>query len=199
MLINLQSYAEAPFFPITTTQIVPFQVSNTSTATGTVTPIFRPRFAAFRDEGLFHSLVGDSGFETCDYIEDYRTSTIFSALGPIGGLFALLQSFHAFLFGRPILWGLTGAKLISPFEFFGLFTSKGFKRRLRENYYSAPLEGAEETFRVDAFLNDFVIDFGPAFMDKSTADGDNAGIARQQPDVEASTTVADHPSATAEV
>ncbi|KAG9082553.1 hypothetical protein FS749_006771 [Ceratobasidium sp. UAMH 11750] len=170
-----------------------------SIATGTITPTFRPRFAAFKDENSFHNIVGDSGFETCDYIEDYRTSTILSALGSIGGLYALLQSFHAFLFGRPMLWGLTGAKLISPFGFCGLFTSKDFKRRLRENYYSAPSEGAEETLRVDAFLNDFVIDFGPAFMDKSTADEDNAGIVHQQPDVEANTNVANHPSATAEV
>ncbi|KAG8717309.1 hypothetical protein FRC08_007727 [Ceratobasidium sp. 394] len=172
-----------------------------SIATGTITPSRRPQFAAFKDRLWFAStkILDDNDIEVCDYIEDYRTSTIFSALGSVGGFFALLQSLHVFLFGRPMLWGLTGAKLISPFGFCGFFTSKGFKRRLRENYYSAPSEGAEETLRVDAFLNDFVIDFGPAAMDESTADGDNAGIADQQPEVEAGTIVANHPSATAEV
>ncbi|KAG9087294.1 hypothetical protein FS749_003019 [Ceratobasidium sp. UAMH 11750] len=171
-----------------------------SVATGTIEPSRRPQFAAFKDRSWFDSWkLDNSDSEMCDYIEDYRTGTILSALGSVGGLFALLQSLHLFFFGRPMLWGLTGAKLISPFGFCGLFTSKDFKRRLRENYYSAPSEGAEETLRVDAFLNDFVIDFGPASMQKSAACGDNPGIARQQPEVEASTSVAIHPPAKAEV
>jgi hypothetical protein len=44
----------------------------------------------------------------CDVVEDFRTGTIFDALGSIGGLFALLQSIHILLFGRPLLWGITG-------------------------------------------------------------------------------------------
>ncbi|KAF8600245.1 hypothetical protein BDV93DRAFT_588464 [Ceratobasidium sp. AG-I] len=86
----------------------------------------------------------------------------------IGGLFALLQSLHVLLFGRPMLWGLTGAKLITPFGLLGQFSTKKFKERLSQQYHrlepaSGPHPGdAAEDIRLGAFLRDFVIEFGPA-------------------------------------
>ncbi|KAG8691131.1 hypothetical protein FRC08_010267, partial [Ceratobasidium sp. 394] len=102
------SYYEQSFFPITTTNSVQLPASNMSVATGTIEPSRRPQFAAFKDRSWFDSWkLDNSDSEMCDYIEDYRTGTILSALGSVGGLFALLQSLHLFFFGRPMLWGLT--------------------------------------------------------------------------------------------
>ena len=56
----------------------------------------------------------------CDFIEDYRSSTIFDALGSVGGLLAILQGVHILLFGRPIFWGITGAS--SEFSCNAFFT-----------------------------------------------------------------------------
>lgn len=47
----------------------------------------------------------------CDFIDDYRSSTVFDVIGSVGGLFALLQAAHILLFGRPLLWGLAGQLL----------------------------------------------------------------------------------------
>ena len=52
--------------------------------------------------------------QTCSYIEDYRSSTVIDIIGSIGGLFALLQTLHVVLFGRPMLWGLTGKSRVTP-------------------------------------------------------------------------------------
>ncbi|CEL57078.1 hypothetical protein RSOLAG1IB_08332 [Rhizoctonia solani AG-1 IB] len=98
----------------------------------------------------------------CDYIEDYRAGNALDALGSIGGLFALLHAAHVLLFGRPLLWGLTGAKLITPFGLLGAFSSGDFKRRLQEHYHRQPTHDNPEPLRIGAFLRDFVIDFGPA-------------------------------------
>ncbi|KAG9107113.1 hypothetical protein FRC07_008688, partial [Ceratobasidium sp. 392] len=118
----------------------------------------------------------------CAYIDDYRSSTIFDAIGSIGGLLAILQGVHILLFGRPMFWGLTalkqGAKLISPFGIFGRCHSRGFRRRLRERYHRQPTAGqpgdAAEAIRINAFLRDFVIDFGPA----DTVEEQDAGAGR---------------------
>jgi hypothetical protein len=56
----------------------------------------------------------------------------------------------------------TGAKLITPFGLFGGCGSRGFKRRLREEYHSAPTGDDLNTMQIIKFLQDFVIDFGPA-------------------------------------
>lgn len=56
-----------------------------------------------REESYF-----DPPINWCDYVEDYRTNTVFDVIGSIGGLFALLQSLHIVLFGQAMLWGLTG-------------------------------------------------------------------------------------------
>lgn len=44
----------------------------------------------------------------CQVTEEYRISSRFDVLASIGGLLALLQGFHVFLFGRPLFWGLFG-------------------------------------------------------------------------------------------
>ncbi|KAG8700565.1 hypothetical protein FRC09_005880, partial [Ceratobasidium sp. 395] len=59
------------------------------------------------------------------------------------------------------------AKLISPFGLLGRCSSRNFRRRLREHYYepAAQFTGEsrdEDTIRITSFLQDFVIDFGPA-------------------------------------
>lgn len=46
--------------------------------------------------------------ELCQAVEDYRLSSPLDILGSIGGLLALLQGIHIFLFGRPLFWGLFG-------------------------------------------------------------------------------------------
>ena len=135
----------------------------------------------------------DDTLDMWDYIEDYRSSTAFDVIGSIGGLFALLQSLHILLFGRPMLWGLTGkdaaksnnayhglnlistgAKIISPFGLLGACSSREFKSRLHDQYYlpdnaagSHP-ESAAEIIRIGAFLRDYVIDFGPAGVEETS-------------------------------
>ncbi|CAE6452380.1 unnamed protein product [Rhizoctonia solani] len=101
----------------------------------------------------------------CDYIEDYRLSTILDVIGSIGGLFALLQAAHLLFFGRPLFWGIIGAKTISPFGILGGYCSRGFKRRLREEYHGTSNEDGAATIQIVKFLRDFVIDFGPADLD----------------------------------
>lgn len=44
----------------------------------------------------------------CQVVEDYRAGSPLDVLGSIGGLLALLQGIHIFLFGRPLFWGLFG-------------------------------------------------------------------------------------------
>ncbi|KAG8698189.1 hypothetical protein FRC08_006086 [Ceratobasidium sp. 394] len=106
-------------------------------------------------------------------------STIFDAIGSVGGLLAILQGVHILLFGRPMFWGLTGAKLISPFGIFGGCHSRGFRRRLRERYHRQHLrdqvDDAAEAIRINAFLRDFVIDFGPADVEEDTEAGRRRG------------------------
>ncbi|KAH7338283.1 hypothetical protein B0J17DRAFT_717932 [Rhizoctonia solani] len=101
----------------------------------------------------------------CDFIDDYRSGTVFDVIGSVGGLFALLQAAHVLLFGRPLLWGLTGAKLITPFGLFGACSSRGFKRRLKDEYHGKSAEDGSDTIQVVRFLRDFVIEFGPADLD----------------------------------
>ncbi|CAE6480875.1 unnamed protein product [Rhizoctonia solani] len=92
------------------------------------------------------------------------SGTILDVIGSVGGLFALLQTIHVVLFGRPLLWGLTGAKLITPFGILGAFGSETFKRRLRDHYHRRSAKDGSIKIRTTEFLRDFVIDFGPADM-----------------------------------
>ncbi|CAE6459193.1 unnamed protein product, partial [Rhizoctonia solani] len=107
----------------------------------------------------------DSSGPVCDFIEDYRSGTVVDVIGSVGGLFALLQALNVLLFGRPLLWGLTGVKSIAPFGLIGAFSSKGFKQRLREEYHGTSTEDGMDTIKIVKFLRDFVIEFGPADLD----------------------------------
>jgi hypothetical protein len=49
---------------------------------------------------------GPSGL--CDVVAEYRVTSSFDMLASIGGLLALLQGIHMFLFGRPLFWGMFG-------------------------------------------------------------------------------------------
>ncbi|KAG8761791.1 hypothetical protein FRC11_013094 [Ceratobasidium sp. 423] len=133
----------------------------TSTIRATLTPGFENYYRS--QEDFWNLQRGLYGFpQMCDYIEDYRSGSVLDVLGSVGGLFALLHATHVLLFGRPLLWGLTGAKLITPFGLLGAFSSTGFKRRLQERYHRQPTQDDPEPFRIGAFLRDFVIDLGPA-------------------------------------
>ncbi|KAG9087014.1 hypothetical protein FRC07_012933 [Ceratobasidium sp. 392] len=107
----------------------------------------------------------------CEVIEEYRDSSAFDILGSIGGLLALVQGIYMWLVGRPLLWGLTGAKPVSPFGLLGTFSLPGFRKKLREHYRipgsnlnnETHLQyGEEDRMRMTAFLLDYVIDMGPA-------------------------------------
>ncbi|CAE6507176.1 unnamed protein product [Rhizoctonia solani] len=136
-----------------------------SRATATVRTSLNPGLMYFRSQASQRPLNSTIGAETCDFIEDYRSGTIFDVVGSVGGLFALLTAAHVLLFGRPLFWGLTGAKLITPFGLLGACTSRGFKRRLKDHYHIHSPEDGSDTIRIGAFLRDFVMDFGPAEID----------------------------------
>ena len=81
-------------------------LNDSRTATASITMSFQSRQPTFEDNKSIRPLTN-----SCDYIEDYRSTTVFDVIGSVGGLFALLQSLHVLLFGRPMLWGLTGKHL----------------------------------------------------------------------------------------
>ncbi|CAE6472148.1 unnamed protein product [Rhizoctonia solani] len=140
---------------------------NTTQATSTIQATLNPGFENYyrSQEDFWNLQRGVSDLpQMCDYIEDYRSGSVLDMLGSVGGLFALLHAAHVYLFGRPLLWGLTGAKLIAPFGLLGECSTDNFKKRLREHYYRQPTWDDPETFRINigAFLRDFVIDLGPA-------------------------------------
>ncbi|KAG8781518.1 hypothetical protein FRC12_021829 [Ceratobasidium sp. 428] len=160
-------YQTVPMFPIATTYFT--SLNNNSIATGVIRPALRPVFSVSSPRKSIQNLqTSDTPMPiTCEVVEDYRSSTAFDALGSIGGLFAILQGIHLLLFGRPLFWGIAGAKLISPFGLLGRCSSRSFRRRLREHYYAPTAQSAgesrdEDDIRITSFLRDFVIDFGPA-------------------------------------
>ncbi|CAE6380118.1 unnamed protein product [Rhizoctonia solani] len=143
-----------------------FPYNNASLATAIIRATLRPGFTYFQTQKdlpnpeLPHRPAGK-----CDFVEDYRSGTVFDVIGSVGGLFALLHAVHVLFFGRPLLWGLTGAKLITPFGLIGRCSSARFKSRLRREYHEAPTEDSAGTIQIVKFLRDFVIDFGPAGLD----------------------------------
>ncbi|KAG8716710.1 hypothetical protein FRC08_008952 [Ceratobasidium sp. 394] len=104
---------------------------------------------------------------------------MFDLLGSIGGLLALLQGIHIFLFGRPLFWGMFGAKLLTPFGFVGQFATKTFRQRLQEHYHirgsQSNTETSDEdtdlsnTIHMSRFLLDYVLDMGPASITRPSA------------------------------
>ncbi|KDN34984.1 hypothetical protein RSAG8_11990, partial [Rhizoctonia solani AG-8 WAC10335] len=161
---SIPEYRSLSLFPIVESAISAMNTSNI--ATGTIRTTFAPGLAYLQKQvnSQPHDFTNES---MCDYVEDYRSGSILDVIGSVGGLFALLQAMHILLFGRPLFWGLTGAKLITPFGLIGLCSTRGFKRRLRERYYSQSAEGGSEEFQIIEFLRDFVIDFGPVEPDQS--------------------------------
>ncbi|KAH7339066.1 hypothetical protein B0J17DRAFT_659649 [Rhizoctonia solani] len=81
--------------------------SDANVAIATVRPTLNPALMYHRSPSNVID-PDDPLKDVCDFIDDYRTGTIFNVIGSVGGLFALLQAMHMLLFGRPLLWGLTG-------------------------------------------------------------------------------------------
>ncbi|CAE6422169.1 unnamed protein product [Rhizoctonia solani] len=144
--------------------VVPLNASDANVATAIIRPVLTPGLMYHRNQVDARNINGNPD-TLCDYIDDYRSSTIIDVIGSIGGLFALLQTMHLLLFGRPLLWGLIGAKMITPFGLLGQCSSRSFRRRLKEGYHVTSSEDGAETIRIVKFLQDFVIDFGPANVD----------------------------------
>ncbi|KAG8722317.1 hypothetical protein FRC08_004155 [Ceratobasidium sp. 394] len=140
--------------------------TNASVASGLIFPATQGS-PAMMDTDL--GLPDARSYVGCEVIEEYRDSSAFDILGLIGGLLALIQGIYLWLVGRPLLWGLTGAKVVSPFGVIGAFSLPGFRKKLREHYrvpdsnnqQPITLED-EERIRMVAFLLDYVVDMGPA-------------------------------------
>ncbi|KAH7338271.1 hypothetical protein B0J17DRAFT_717926 [Rhizoctonia solani] len=151
-------------YPILKSSVAMLNSSDANAATATIRPTLNPGLMYHRSQANVE-YPDDPLRNVCDFVDDYRTGTILDVIGSVGGLFALLQAAHLLLFGRPLFWGLTGTKTITPFGLLGGCSSGGFKRRLREEYHSKSDEDDTDTIRIVKFLQDFVIDFGPADLD----------------------------------
>ncbi|KAF8700304.1 hypothetical protein RHS03_06678, partial [Rhizoctonia solani] len=147
--------------------VAPLNTSEDVIALATISPTLSPSLMYYRNKAAIQD-GGALADDVCDFIEDYRSGTILDVIGSVGGLFALLQAAHLLLFGRPLFWGLVGAKTISPFGLLGQCSSRGFKRRLREEYHIQSTEEGTDTIHIVKFLRDFVIDFGPANLDSES-------------------------------
>jgi hypothetical protein len=86
-----------------------FNYSNANIASAELRVTLRPGYMYFGVRKDLQKLDYPSAqLESCDYLDDYRSSTILEVIGSVGGLFAVLQTIHVLLFGRPLLWGLAG-------------------------------------------------------------------------------------------
>ncbi|CUA67107.1 hypothetical protein RSOLAG22IIIB_13258 [Rhizoctonia solani] len=167
-------------YPMVEASKVPLNASDANVATAIIRPVLTPGFMYHRNEVDARNLNGNPG-TLCDYVEDYRSGTIIDVIGSIGGLFALLQAMHLLLFGRPLLWGLTGAKMITPFGLLGQCSSRSFRRRLKEGYHVTSSEDGTETIQIVKFLQHFVIDFGPANVDLEQRPASPAPVNNENP------------------
>ncbi|CAE6411539.1 unnamed protein product [Rhizoctonia solani] len=166
ILLNAKSsYRYLSLYPMSMGSSTPLSSSDSNVATAAIRPTLAAGLMYHQHQALAGTWGAAIPWNVCDYIEDYRSSTILDVIGSVGGLFALLQAAHLLLFGRPLFWGLTGAKTISPFGLLGGCYSRGFRRRLREQYHGTSNEDGTDTIRIVKFLRDFVIDFGPADLD----------------------------------
>ncbi|KAJ1305193.1 hypothetical protein OPQ81_000223 [Rhizoctonia solani] len=155
-------YRPLSLFPIAESSVAPLKSSNASSATATIHASLTPGLMYLRNQAEAQNRALDN---ICDFIDDYRSGSVLDVIGSVGGLFALLQAIHLLLFGRPLFWGLAGAKLISPFGLFGKCSSRGFKRRLRDEYHTQDAKDGSDTIQIVNFLRDFVIEFGPADLE----------------------------------
>ncbi|CAE6347816.1 unnamed protein product, partial [Rhizoctonia solani] len=157
-------YDYMSLYPIVSSSVVPLNTSDTIISSATIRVSLAPGLMYLQTQVNKTDLSAPLN-EVCDFVEDYRSSSVLDVIGSVGGLFALLQAMNVLLFGRPLLWGLTGAKLITPFGLLGACSSRGFKRRLREEYHTTSPDDGMETIRIVKFLRDFVIEFGPADLE----------------------------------
>ncbi|CAE6492340.1 unnamed protein product [Rhizoctonia solani] len=174
------TYGEKIFFPSSLVRREQLQTNTTDAGpNGTLSAsglIYRPEYLEASEQvpiAPFKS--GRYPESLCKVTEEYRTKSSFDILASVGGLLALLQGFHILLFGRPLFWGLLGAKIITPFGLMGRFATKGFRKRLQEKYHY-PMEPGNQTksgpendrprpavgIDMTQFLLDYVIDMGPA-------------------------------------
>ncbi|KAF8688548.1 hypothetical protein RHS03_09695, partial [Rhizoctonia solani] len=156
------SYRTLSLYPTAHSSLTALNSSDTNLATANIRATLNPGLMYHRAQIPVQNIASS---DTCDYITDYRASTILDVIGSVGGLFALLQAVHVLLFGRPLLWGLTGAKTITPFGLLGRCSSRSFRRRLREEYYGGSDEESTDTIQIGKLLRDFVIELGPADID----------------------------------
>ncbi|KAF8692580.1 hypothetical protein RHS03_08593, partial [Rhizoctonia solani] len=166
-LTYFKDYRHRSLYPIVESSVAPLNISGDAIALATIRLTLSPSLMYYRNEAAIQE-GGVPVDNVCDFIEDYRSSTILDVIGSVGGLFALLQAAHLLLFGRPLFWGLVGAKTISPFGLLGQCSSRGFKRRLREEYHIQSTKEGTDTIHIVKFLRDFVIDFGPANLDSES-------------------------------
>ncbi|CAE6527095.1 unnamed protein product [Rhizoctonia solani] len=161
ILNSKPAYTSISLYPIAESGL--FRHSNVSIATAEIRVTFRPGFMYFGTRADLRSLDSPSAqLEACDYLDDYRSGTILDVIGSVGGLLTVLQGMHILLFGRPLLWGLAGTKLITPFGILGMCSSRRFKDRLKEQYHRRSTEENPDKIHIVSFLRDFVVDFGPA-------------------------------------
>ncbi|CAE6469553.1 unnamed protein product [Rhizoctonia solani] len=131
-------YRNVSLYPIVEISAIP--LPNDAIATAMLRVTLNPGFVYFRSYQDLRVQGGARSSGICDYLQDYRTGTILDVIGSVGGLFALLQAIHLLLFGRSLMWGLTGAMLISPFGLVGALSSKKFQQHLQEHYHRTPTE-----------------------------------------------------------
>ncbi|KAF8701222.1 hypothetical protein RHS03_06562, partial [Rhizoctonia solani] len=143
--------------------------------------VYEPEFLKASEQASFIYLKGDQSgvYNLCKITEEYRTTSSFDILASIGGLLALLQGIHILVFGRPLFWGMFGAKLITPFGLAGKLATRAFRERLQQQYHrpvepqdptkttqESETEGSGSRVEIDMtqFLLDYVIDMGPASL-----------------------------------
>ncbi|KAF8697100.1 hypothetical protein RHS03_07800, partial [Rhizoctonia solani] len=164
---------------VPTYKTVPYCESDVEViATGMV---YKPEFLKYSEQTSFANFNWSQKgpYDLCRITEEYRTTSNFDILASIGGLLALLQGIHVLVFGRPLFWGMFGAKLITPFGLAGKLATRAFRERLQQQYHrraepqdstkTTQESGTEESgSRVEIdmtrFLLDYVIDMGPASL-----------------------------------
>ncbi|CAE6499435.1 unnamed protein product [Rhizoctonia solani] len=196
-IINLYggSSTDAPASQLLTNEVMNSMNVSTRQALSAGTILWPPSYLEYSLQTAQSNIqFGSRGPDNlCEISEEYRIGNAFDIFASVGGLLALFQGLHVLLFGRPLFWGLFGAKLISPFGLFGKCTGdREFRRRLRERYYR-PTAGShpsnndhqisdEEDINMNRFLLDFVIDMGPASVpieqtsrDRSESETEHSG------------------------
>ncbi|KAF8692818.1 hypothetical protein RHS03_08540, partial [Rhizoctonia solani] len=191
------TYNSTLFYPASILGKQPVQVANSSGVLSTelvaTASIYSPVFLESSEK------LAISGFKPgqvpemylCEITEDYRVTSTFDLFASIGGLLALLQGIHILLFGRPLFWGMFGAKAITPFGMMGNLATKSFKKRLQEQYH-IPRQGTQANpeqlqggsvscnragvdIDMTQFLLDYVIDMGPASVPDHEEEDKNRG------------------------